>query len=231
MSIWLCIPSARPAAEANPILQQWKDRGYQIALWRTSSDDLPVSDLVLTGPYPGYAQSTNAVIAEVLRSDPACSWVVGGGDDIEPDPILSASEIGYQCGLYFCPPDRPGQQCTYGVMQPTGDRWANGSIDRIAGSPWIGREFCRRVYGGKGPLFSGYGHMFADEELQCVASRLGIFQQRRDITHMHCHWMRTPGTPCPPHMVKWVTADHWDESRAMFEMRRSRGFPGHTPSV
>ena len=35
-------------------------------------------------------------------------------------------------------------------MQPTGDRFAQGQIDRIAGSAWIGREFARRAYGGNG---------------------------------------------------------------------------------
>ena len=48
---------------------------------------------------------------------------------------------------------------TFGVMQPTGDRWGerNGiaTIDRIAGSPWMGREFCRRMYHGSGPMYNG----------------------------------------------------------------------------
>ena len=79
---------------------------------------------------------------------------------------------------------------TFGIMQPTGDRWgadepwakalfpdAPAYIDRICGSPWIGREFARRMNEGAGPFHPAYRHMFADEELQCVAKRLGVLWQ------------------------------------------------------
>jgi hypothetical protein len=220
---WFCIPSARPTAEANVILRKWKDRGYCVALWRDSDQDAPVHDLLLTGPYPGYARATNAVIAAALARDQQCSWVVCGGDDIEPDSNFSPEEIASQCQDHF--------QSSFGVMQPTGDRWANGSIDRICGSPWIGREFCERAYSGAGPFFEGYRHMFVDEELQHVAQRLGAFQQRRDLIHLHRHWRRTPGTMCPPHLVMWSGPKHWQESQQMFELRLARGFPGHEPRV
>jgi hypothetical protein len=87
-----------------------------------------------------------------------------------------AKQIAKECTAHF--------GGTFGVMQPTGDRWANGSIDRICGSPWLGREFCTRMYHGKGPMYGGYLHMFGDEELQHVATRLGVLWQRRDLTHL-----------------------------------------------
>ena len=95
---------------------------------------------------------------------------------------------------------------TFGVMQATGDRWGENEpwaraqfpdapayIDRICGSPWIGREFARRMNQGKGPFWREYFHMFADEELQCVAQRLGVLWQRRDLTHHHEHPRRSAG--------------------------------------
>ena len=34
MSVWLTIPSARPASEIKERLEKWRDMGYRIALWR-----------------------------------------------------------------------------------------------------------------------------------------------------------------------------------------------------
>lgn len=34
MSVWFCIPSARPAVEAEPVLAKWRTMGYKIALLR-----------------------------------------------------------------------------------------------------------------------------------------------------------------------------------------------------
>ena len=128
---------------------------------------------------------------------------------------------------------------TFGVMQPTGDRWGdhgegNGAvIDRIAGSPWMGREFCRRMYHGSGPLYNGYYHNFADEELQNVAQKLGVFWQRRDLIHEHRHWARPRGDVRD--MPEWAAKindpaqSDWDKSKALFAARKAAGFPGHEP--
>jgi hypothetical protein len=84
---------------------------------------------------------------------------------------------------------------TFGVMQPTGDSWScpvRGVklIEFIAGSPWLGREWCLRANKGAGPLWPGFFHMWADETLQIVAKQLGVFLQRPDLTHHHDHWGR-----------------------------------------
>jgi hypothetical protein len=122
-------------------------------------------------------------------------------------------------------------------MQPTGDRFAGGSIDRICGSPWLGREFCRRMYGGRGPFFPEYRHMFVDEELQEVAKSLGCFWQRIDLVHLHLHFMRdsraltsnASRTEVPAHLVEANTREHWDKYKALFLARKGAGFPGHEP--
>src|SRR5216683_3069212 len=179
MSVYLCIPSARMASEVDSTLAIWRERGYRIALWRDTPDDAPICDLLLTGKYPGYALAVNALAAEVLSHDAQCEWIVTGGDDTEPDPNHSPEQIAAQCRDHF--------GSTFGVMQPTGDRWGDSKsayIDRVAGSPWLGREFCQRVNGGNGPLWHEYFHMGVDEELQAVAERLGVFWSRRDLTHL-----------------------------------------------
>lgn len=278
MSVWFCVPSARPAAEAARVLDIWRRHGYKIALWRDdpTPEDLETlgADLISTGPYPGYARATNELIASAMIVDPAAEWFVIGGDDIEPHIGRQAEEIAEECSQHFCDHHWPkcwhwdaryptpeaalaagakaeqkpqalwsataAQQCsTYGVMQPVGDRWGENDlhlgkrgsayIDRVAGSAWIGREFALRINGGRGVLHDGYTHMYVDEELQCVAEKLGVFWQRRDLIQLHRHWARERGnaTDMPAHLKQWNSAEHWRESKALFDSRKAAGFPGH----
>jgi hypothetical protein len=214
MRAWFCIPSARPAHEANIVLRQWNEMGYGIALWRddAKTDSAMWCNLRLTGAYPGYAQAVNALAKEVLARDPGCRFVVCGGDDTEPDPTHDPDTIVDQCIARF--------GGTFGVMQPTGDRWADGSIDRIAGSPWMGREWCERANGGLGPLRPEFTHMFVDQCLMDTAVKCGVFWQRPDLTHLHRHFMRQGETVKqvrpPAHLAKWNTPIHWAEMQAIY---------------
>lgn len=233
MNVWFAIPSARPVAEAEAHLRPWRARGYYVALLRQGdpvADD--AADLQLpTGAYMGWAASTNHLAREILSRDPKAAWIVGGGDDYYPDPARAAVDIALECEEHF--------RGTLGVMQPTGDRWgeedpvscdrypnAPALIDRVCGSPWLGRDWCLRAYGGRGPLWAEYHHMFADEELLCVARLLGLLWQRRDLTQMHDHWSRNRA-PIPEFLKPVNTESHWDTSRSLFRYRREAGFPGH----
>jgi hypothetical protein len=183
--------------------------------------------------YPGYGAAVNELVKLILLTDREASWIVTGGDDVEPDPNRRPDEIARQCSQHF--------RGTFGVMQPTGDRWGEDRnqpnysgrgayIDRVCGSPWLGRDFCRRMYGGHGPLFHGYRHMFVDEELQAVAQRLGVLWQRRDLTHFHRHWARVEiRVACPSFLAEANSPLHWQESQSLFRSRAATGFPGHKP--
>jgi hypothetical protein len=250
VSVWFAIPSKRPPEECDPVLKLWAERGYQIALWRDWNDARrwPQPEgccFVRTAEkYPGYAIAVNSLVKQILETDKEAEWIVTGGDDIEPDPDHTAEQIAEECGEYFVNPHpRTFNDGTFGVMQPTGDRWgeddpfarqrwpeAPAYIDRVCGSPWMGREFCRRMYQGNGPLWPGYRHMFEDEELQNVAQRLGVLWQRRDITHYHQHWSRGNDKAQMPEFLREVSGQaHWAEAKAMFETRKAGGFPGHEP--
>ncbi len=255
MSVWFCIPSARPPEEAEKCLKEWRARGYKIALARDMdappiADDLP--EKVFDEFYPGYAISVNRLIKDVMEYDRDAEWFVTGGDDTLPDPNHSAEEIAKECSRYFERiewnrssheyPYRPGM-ATFGVMQATGDRWqeglggfTNAPIDRVCGSPWMGREFCKRINQGNGPLWHEYDHMFEDEELQCVAEKYGVLWQRRDLVHKHMHWGRGEtdrqvlnDPVIPEHLKKWNTAEHWQKSKGIFTRRKAAGFPGSEP--
>ena len=235
MSVWLCIPTKRPVDEANENLKVWREMGYKIALFIDSGDEEAAKDKIHDfrgiGKYPGYAQAVNGLIRNVHAYDGTCDWVVTGGDDTLPDTKETAQAIAAQCSAHF--------EGTFGVMQPTGDRFAGGSIDRICGSPWLGREFCERINKGQGPFWPEYTHMFPDEEMFCVTRDIGILWQRRDLTHLHKHFMRASedvNAPAifrapPPHLVEANSPHHWDRYKFLFEQRKAAGFPGHEPLV
>lgn len=256
MSVWLCIPSARPANEAKECLDSWKAMGYKIALWIDDyRERANYPDAVLaSGPkYPGYARAVNTLIAHVMSVvDPQAEWFVTGGDDVWPDQYRRPEDIASECYWHFGGPPIPLDQpipggyqsrATFGVMQPTGDRWhegkggfTNAPIDRVCGSPWLGREFCRRINQGLGPLWCEYRHMFVDEELQNVAEKYGVLWQRPDLRQEHRHWGRGATDDAilndpkiPEHLEKWNTSEHWQSAKAIFQRRKQEGFPGSEP--
>jgi hypothetical protein len=211
--------------------------GYRVCIMRDSAEDVPTPIDALFTPepgsgYPGYSRAVNMMAKAVLQQDPACDWIVAAGDDTSPDPHRTADEIAAECSKHF--------SGTFGVVQPTGDEWADFHegkmsriIERIAGSPWLGREWCLRAYQGRGPLCELYTHCFADQELLHVAKRLGVYWERPDLTHHHDHWMRDPNNAaiqgCPPHLKEATSKAHWDKYKAMFDERKAAGFPGSEP--
>lgn len=250
MSVWVTIPSARPPEEVEVWMRSWKERGYKIALRRDEADTQIVDDLpgVCIGPYPGYAESVNHLIHDVLVFDETAEFCIAAGDDIFPDPNKSAEEIAQECKRYFngvrytSALDRAVEAETFGVMQPTGDRFGEepnnrnaklrgAYIDRVCGSAWIGREFARRVNRGNGPLWPEYFHMSVDRELQGVALKYGVLWQRPDLTHYHAHWARPkPGETMGdmrnmPAFLKNAN-EGMKASEALCEERESKGFPG-----
>jgi len=229
MATWYAIPSKRAAAEVAAVVAAWQQRGYRVALWRDTGDDPVACDMLLTGQYPGYARAVNALCAEILQRDAECQWIVTGGDDIQPDPTRMADEISIECSAHF--------GGTFGVMQPTGDRWGerpelgcthpmhSAYIDRICGSPFMGREWCERANGGRGPLWPDFYHMFVDQFLQESAKRQNALWQRRDLTHLHQHWMRESGHgPCPDFLAKVNGPNHWSEAQALYNRLAGRRF-------
>lgn len=201
--------------------------------------------------YPGYAQAVNALVAEVIKRDENAQWFVTGGDDTWPDPNHTADEIAEQCNTHFidihlrsCQDKEETGSCawtheykTFGVMQPTGDRFAGGSIDRIAGSPWMGREWCLRANQGKGPLWPEFTHMFGDECLKRTAEKLGVYWARPDLIHLHKHFQRESDAldaravhkPVPAHLKQWNTRQHWDEMKAIFKRLEAEDFASCMP--
>jgi hypothetical protein len=296
MSVWLAIPSKRPPELVEPTLKLWRERGYKIALAQdigdpVIEDDIPLAafDIEIGSAYPGYAVAVNTLIRAILGYDPKAEWIVTGGDDVEPDPNKTAEEIAESCNWHFgstqsalqCGDAYAGKYAplqwkhfgadhTFGVMQPTGDRWGEHDvkdghkfivwpdypercmicgqeedaprhmvgayIDRVCGSPWIGRQFAARMYRGKGPYWHEYTHMGVDEELQHVAIMMGVLWQRPDLTHYHNHWGRPRDgrkygnkSDMPAFLEHANSPYEWDRYKRIFRERKAAGFPDHEP--
>ena len=254
-NVWLTCPAARPEEQSTVPL--WSARGYKTALWRDPGAPPIKADLIIMGEYPGHSVSNNRLIKTVLELDPTCDWCVSAGDDVEPDLNHSPSGLARECeehfGLYISEfgsglreeyladvmaLESTKKRSTFGVMQPTGDRWLEdhyraqfpdepAHIDRICGSPWIGREFARRAYHGNGPWWPEFWHMYNDEHLQAVSKKLGILWQRRDLSHMHNHWARKPRpteADMPDFLKRANSPENWNAMKAIFDRLKSGDF-------
>ncbi len=243
MSVWFVIPSIRPNGGTIPL---WRAQGYKVAVLR-QGEPIDVEMQIPTGEYLGWAPSVNLLAKWVVEHDQHAEWIVTGGDDYEPDMSKPPEWIAKECKSYFrCVKRQWGG--TFGVMQATGDRWGDtpqsrsmygdnrgAYIDRIAGSPWFGREWVQRAYGGNGPMCGEYFHMYGDEELLEVATKLGVYWPRRDLIQLHAHWGRKPGSApasrsdIPDFLQQVNTPKHWQESKKIFDTRKTAGWPGHEP--
>lgn len=213
--VWFAIPSANPD-NCRARLPVWRDMGYRIAVlqnWRRA--EIPADIVVWSDSYPGWPGSVNLLCREIVpKSAPI---IVTGGDDMLPDPTMTAQEIAAQFLERF--PD------TFGVMQPTGDGYM--SCDGYCGSPWLGRAWIERAYRGGGPMWAEYTHNWADKELRWVAKGLRALWMRPDLTHRHEHFSRA-GEERP---------DYWSAAVApkdradveLFLSRKWTRFPGHEP--
>lgn len=252
VALWRDIPMANQAAwklGGLGVVSGINDDSFEVTAHGSGLALFPVHDLLMSGSrYPGYYVAVNAIIKAVFAADSSCDWVVCIGDDTDPDPTKTADEIARECTDYlFRKHERECPGCnvdasliaTFGAMQPTGDRWGANEpwaiamhpdspayIDRICGSPWIGRELARRLNQGNGPWWSEYFHMFADEEFQNVAQALGLLWQRRDLTHYHDHCRRDGVARTPEFLQEAYSQEHWEKYKRIFSARKAAGFPG-----
>lgn len=218
--------------------------GYAVAANHLTSEmfylDPSCDWVVATGDDtdPDMAHTADEIAAQCSEHFKDLAWPMHWHWDAKyrsPEEALAAGARAEQKKQALWSTDVAKMYSTFGVCQPTGDRFSEGSIDRICGSPWLGRSFCERINQGRGPFWPEYTHCFGDEELWNVATKLGILWQRRDLTHYHHHFTRVPGkdigqvTAPPPHLVEATSAAHWVKYKALFAKRKAAGFPGSEP--
>jgi hypothetical protein len=242
-NVWAILPSALPYAKSYEVLQAWRDMGYKLAIQHDLGKESQgfSGDFNIERPFYGWAEAINH-LQEWVFEETDSDWVVAIGDDCMPDLSHSAYTIATECTNHFklcqnckdhalpvggCPfCEFVWRDRTFGVMNPTGDRYGGGYIDGSAAHPWLGREWCRRMYQGNGPLWPEYKFWYSDTELQDVAIQHGVFWQRRDLTQEHKHYTRHGGQP-PEHTKRRM---HFvNEDKALYEARKALGFPGSAP--
>jgi len=211
--VWYAIPSANPA-RAQSCLAKWRARGYKTAVFLDAGVGGVDADLVVSAEYPGYFAAVNLLAHEIGEQ---ADILVTGGDDIFPDERHTAVEIGREFYARF--PDG------FGVMQPIGDPLPG--TDRICGSPWLGRGWLTRAYGGAGPLHPNYIAFFGDEELHHVAKLHGCLWQRPDLVQHHAHYSREGGPPIESYQMG--NQRYWAADGALCAQRRAVEWDGSGP--
>ncbi len=214
--VWYAIPSASPE-KARENLPAWTQRGYRVAVLQNQEKaDLPVDRNVWSDDYPGWAGSINKLVRDVVPA--SADLIVSGGDDMLPVPDRSAQDLASEFFDRF--PDG------FGVMQPCGDAYMHAN--HYCGSPWLGRAFCDEAYGGRGPMWPGYRHNWADVELHDVAEGLGVLWMRPEIAQHHAHFSRAEERA--PAWWERNVEDHDRRDVELFLTRQALGFPGHEPA-
>lgn len=213
LDIWAVWPTVNILRSRN-MIGVWQAHGCRVAILVNKPhehDELPEADrIIVQDEWRGFPVAANILCREVPGD-----IVVVVGDDVYPDLRRTAQEIGEEFQQRF--PD------LFGVMQPIGDQY--GLTHKCAVSPWIGRPFIERVYGGQGPYWPGYFHYYSDHELQLVAEKLGVFQQREDLTQFHDHWQRKEGRPRRPQYLQRAKRLH-RKDQALWVQRSKAGYPG-----
>jgi hypothetical protein len=218
-NVWVVFPTANHVAAAET-LQKWHELGYRSIVLLDEVPALTFANRTMVcGPYGGFAKAANHLCRRALEETP--DIVVVGGDDLDPDPNFTASDI---AGLFHRRfPDG------FGVMQPMGDAYGAlqpGNPHPACVSPWIGRAFIERAYAGLGPYWWEYKHLWADTELWHVAEMLGVLHRDPSITQYHRHHTRGHPDQLDPARRKRI-GDAAPADKMLFSHRRAMGFPGH----
>ena len=145
--VWIALPTCN-LSRARTTADAWKAQGYRVAAITEQMPCFGASLHVWREGYVGYWRSCNVLARAIaaIENHSSREVIVFAADDLRPDPDRKANEIRNEFLSRF--PDG------FGVMQPTGDDL--DGTDRICGSPWVGYEFMRRVYGGRRTLLEDY---------------------------------------------------------------------------
>ncbi len=217
MKVYFAIPVASAdVVRAGVTFARWREMGYQTAALIDGASPKPDNcEVIRVERYEGWAKSVN-MLAKIVCHD--ADWIVSGGADMTCDPSKRAEVIAAEAVEHF--------GGTFGVLQPSGDKYGALARKFACVSPWLGREWCDRAYGGLGPIHAGYWHFWADTELRAVAEKCGRLWWRDDLTQYHDHWIRR-GEAQPEYLNH--AADANDRDKELFRVREAQGFPDSEP--
>ena len=219
--VWLALPSAN-LQMAKKTFPKWRELGYKIAVVcpdKYSNEYSSLVDLKVLeseiGGYKGWPNAVNHLSKQLTKYD----IIIAAGDDMHPDPNYKAHELRLQFVRHF------GD--TFGVMQPYGDKFGSmacETCEQICGSAWLGKEFRERIYEGKGPMWEGYWHMWADTELYQVATKYNCLWIRGDLSQFHEHRLRGSHNFVPS-----IPSGNKHIAEKLYRERKQNNFPNSNP--
>lgn len=212
MIIAVAFPSYDPV-RAEEASGRWAAQGYRTAVVVNKekfSKKIRGDVVIKVGAYEGYYRTMNYLCANLfqqLRAD----IVVCAGDRIRPPDHARAHEIATTFAARFKNGIGVMQPCAHAPSMP-----AQGELE----SPWIGRNFWARFYGGQGPYHEQYFQYFGNRELAAVASKAGVLWYRPEVGQP----VETQATP------EWYQStnrsSYWGRDAAIFGERERLGFEG-----
>jgi|TARA_Y100000034_G_scaffold130547_1_gene189260 hypothetical protein len=216
--VWVCFPSVM-LEKAKKAASRWREKGYRVGVYVQDSAFIE-SDIDWVGvgmDYQGYWWACDRIVRAV-ESQGAEIFILAA-DDMDPDPNHTAEEIAAEYLERF--PDG------FGVMQPCGDRQGMDSTGkpaaaRICGSPWFGKGWVEKAFGGEYVVPTEFFHFYGDEVLKEVAERLGVLWMRDDLIQDHQHWAF--GRQRKEKYQEDNSRNHWQEDKNRFMTSQKDGF-------
>lgn len=211
MNIWVSMVSGNAElAETNG--QKWKDAGFKLFA-DIEHGKVRCADLTVIRTYDGHPRSSNQAIADCIEL--GADIVLNVNDDMFPINLTTTDLIKAWAFAFG--------ESTLGVMQCAGDMW--GGMAWAAVCPAVGRDYAKRINGGKGLYWHEYDHYFADQEIRDVAMRCEKYVQHPTLMIYHDHHTRG-GRDGLSEMNREHTRAKHEHDRRIYEARRSANFPG-----
>lgn len=183
-------------------LQKWKDRGYKLAIRVDNQRNVelikPFTDLVVTIPYAGIADTTNNIV-KLLPSN--YKMVLFICEEAYPDSNHTTEDVEKIFLSNF--PD------TFGVMGAKSD--LNHSYNTIW-FPIVGRKWIEQYNFWP----SGYKRYYCDTELTLRAKKLGKIFIDNNIKYLHSTIYTREGLPHRPD----TSCKEYKLDRELFESRK-----------
>lgn len=240
MIVFVAWPTAN-VFRSNINAERWHAAGYRVSVasdlpetaLRGVKSDIPILRI---RKYEGYFKCMNAM-TQMLVNDYSADIVVCAGDGIEPHPGIRGHEI----ATIFAAKFKTGM----GVMQPIGDDWAPGRMQRgtqswaehrmhktrpaseRCESPWLGRRFITD-FDPYGPFCPEYDQYFGDHELHDRAQAAGLLWKQPNLHQVSNHWSREGGPDIGQHQIKNFERAY-EKDYATYRARSSKSFPQWEP--
>jgi hypothetical protein len=209
--VWMLCTTSLPTLCSDTVAR-WRALGYKSLVLQIGGQGDCGCDVTSTCERdPGTPAAWNYLTDQLLPR--SADLVVLASDTTLPDPTCSATDMADAFFERF--PDGVG------IMQASDDRVEHDQPRRCV-SPYMGRGWIERAYGGYGAIYPKYANFYADFELYWVARSLGALWERPELRQRLNTFAAAPVTHA---FDRWLDGDF-----ALLQQRVRMGFPGCQPA-